>query len=287
MDKQARLTPKELAIIRDKATEAPFSTDYAAFTANKTSGTYLCRQCGLALFRTSMAFFSGCGWPSFDHAIENAVRQVPDSDGLQTEIVCARCCAHLGHVFWGEGFTLNNVRHCVNAQSMEFVANDTLADSQEAIFAGGCFWGVEYLLKQLKGVLFTEVGYTGGECPNPSYDLICGGKSGHVEAVRVIFNPEEISYEALAKYFFEIHDPGQADGQGPDRGAQYQSKIFYFDEQQKEIIEKLIIQLKNKGYAVATQLAKVQIFWPGEMYHQNYYAKVGQLPYCHIYTQRF
>ena len=157
----------------------------------------------------------------------------------------------------------------------------------KAIFAGGCFWGVEYHLKKLKGVLSVKSGYTGGVIDNPSYKQVCSGKTGHAEAVEVEFDAALVSYEALAKLFFEIHDPTQRNRQGPDIGTQYRSAIFYADEEQKRVAEKLIDELKSKGYQVVTSVEKAGIFWYAEEYHQDYYQKTGHQPYCHIYQKRF
>lgn len=273
-----------LKIIRDKATEHPFSGEY---DTTEESGTYLCRQCGLALFRSETKFHSGCGWPSFDEEIPGAVKRLPDPDGHRTEIVCARCQAHLGHVFQGEGFTPHNLRHCVNSASLELVANRSVKETEEAIFAAGCFWGVEYYFKQLKGVLKTEVGYTGGHTNDPSYEEVCNGTSGHFEAIRVVYDPEIISYTQLVQYFFEIHDPTQPNGQGPDIGQQYLSVVFYYDESQKKSAEALKLQLEQSGLNIATQILPVTTFWRAETYHQDYYTKNGKNPYCHHYTKRF
>ena len=223
--KTASLPPHLLHIIRDKGTEKPFSGEYIV---TSVVGTYLCRQCGLALFRGDAKFNSSCGWPSFDDQIMNAVHNELDPDGRRTEIVCRRCHAHLGHVFCGEGLTAKNIRYCVNSVSLDFVTDGTVMDTEEAIFAGGCFWGMEYYFERLDGVLKTEVGYIGGTTDNPNYESVCSGSTGHYEAVRVVYNPDKISYENLVKYFFEIHDPTQYDGQGPDRGTQYLSRIFYY-----------------------------------------------------------
>ncbi len=159
--------------------------------------------------------------------------------------------------------------------------------SAEAVYAGGCFWGVEYYLEQLEGVYNAVSGYTGGTTENPTYYDVLSHTTGHVEAVRVTYNPQIISYEELTKYFFEIHDPTQTDGQGPDIGEQYLSVIFYADGEQKETAEKLIAILEGEGYDVATALREAQRFWPAELYHQNYYEIGGSLPYCHSYVKRF
>lgn len=271
-------------VVCEKGTERPFSGEYDDF---EEQGTYLCRQCGYALFRSSTKFHSGCGWPSFDEEIAGHVKHEPDSDGRRVEILCQRCNAHLGHVFTGEGMTAKNTRHCVNSLSLDFVANMTVNDTEEAIFAAGCFWGVEHYFKQLKGILKTEVGYSGGHLKNPDYRAICDGDTGHYEVIRVVYDPTIISYEDITKYFFEIHDPTQSNGQGPDLGEQYLSVIFYYDEQQKKIALALIEQLKALNYAVATQVLPVATFWRAEDYHQDYYQKTGKQPYCHRYEKKF
>lgn len=283
------LTPEEERVIVHKGTEAPYSGKYDFFFEK---GTYACKRCGAVLYRSDDKFNSGCGWPSFDDEVLGAVRRQPDADGHRTEIVCAKCGAHLGHVFEGEGLTKKGVRHCVNSVSLTFIpekAKAVAASSglQRAIFAGGCFWGVEYQFKKRPGVLATRVGYTGGRTANPTYKEVCSGTTGHVEALEVTFDPSKTSYEELAKYFFEIHDPTEVDRQGPDIGYQYRSVVFYCDDAQKKTAEHLIEILKAKGLKVATELRPAVTFWAAEDYHQDYYARKNGTPYCHAYTKRF
>ena len=341
------LTPEERRVIVDKGTEAPFSGRYYK---HRGEGVYRCRQCGAPLYRSQDKFDAGCGWPSFDDEIPGAVRRTTDADGRRTEITCARCGGHLGHVFTGEGFTLKNTRHCVNSLSLGFVpaagaepevaagecgaaagmgiasernaaaggpailsdrsdssvpsdgsaisgepdrtgdVSDRSADSvragepdaavktETAIFAGGCFWGVEYMLSKVPGVLKVESGYIGGTTENPTYEEVCS---------RVVFDPAKVSYETLARLFFEIHDPTQENGQGPDLGDQYRSEIFYTSPAQQATAERLIAELRRKGYDVVTQVTPAGRFWPAEDYHQRYYERKGTQPYCHAYTKRF
>ena len=207
--------------------------------------------------------------------------------GTAPKFSVLRCDAHLGHVFTGEGMTPLNTRHCVNSLSLDFVTNKTIEDTQEAWFAAGCFWGVEYYLQKLPGVLKTQVGYMGGQLQHPSYEAVCRGNTGHYEAIRVIFDPKQISYETLTQFFFEIHDPTQTNGQGPDHGAQYLSAIFTIDDQQRQTALHLIEVLRDKGYAVATKVLPVTPFWPAEAYHQDYYTKTHKNPYCHRYEKKF
>lgn len=276
------LTPEEERVIVHRGTERPFT---GRFLDHKETGFYTCRRCGNALFKSENKFDSGCGWPSFDEEIAGAVTRKPDPDGIRVEIVCAACDGHLGHVFVGEGFTVKNTRHCVNSVSLDFVAADQPIESEKeaavAIFAGGCFWGVEHLMKQAGGVKFTQVGYTGGDLANPDYKTVCSGVTGHLEAIKIEFDPQITSFETLAKLFFEIHDFSQENGQGPDIGEQYLSAVFYLNNNQKAVAENLIEKLRSMGHKVATRLLAATEFWPAEDYHQNYYDKTGKHPYCH------
>jgi len=279
------LTPYEESVIIHKGTEKPFFGEYVNTTA---PGLYVCRQCNFPLYESKDKFVSECGWPSFDDEIKGHVLRVTDADGRRTEIICANCKGHLGHVFEGEHLTDKNVRHCVNSVSMKFIpATDIKNQTEKAIFAGGCFWGVEYYMKKIPGVSTVISGYTGGKTENPTYEEVCSGKSGHIEAVEISFNPQIVSYETLAKTFFEIHDPEQDGRQGPDIGSQYQSAIFYIDDKQKIIIEQLIAILTIKGYKIKTKILPSAKFFPAEEYHQNYYYRKGSVPYCHKYTKRF
>jgi len=279
-----KLTPDEERVIVHKGTEMPFSGKFNSFYEE---GTYTCRRCNAPLYTSSDKFDSQCGWPSFDDEIKGAVKRVTDADGQRIEIQCAKCGAHLGHVFTGEQLTKKNTRHCVNSVSMSFIPAKKTTAVAKAVFAGGCFWGMEYQFKKAKGVTAVYSGYTGGAKPNPTYKEVCTGTTGHLEAIEVTFDPAKTTYEDLAKLFFEIHDPTQKNGQGPDIGEQYLSAVFYADDQQKHTAEKLIGILKQKGYTVATRLIKAAPFWKAEEYHQDYYAKTGGAPYCHGYTKRF
>lgn len=155
------------------------------------------------------------------------------------------------------------------------------------IFACGCFWGTQYQYQKQKGVLNTLAGYTGGQEAFPSYADVRDHKTHHVEAVIVEFDPKQVSYESLCKLFFEIHNPAQTDGVGPDLGPQYRSCIFYRNKQQKETAERVIQILRDKGYEVNTLLLPEEPFYIGEAYHQRYYEKTGGDPYCHVRTKKF
>lgn len=158
---------------------------------------------------------------------------------------------------------------------------------KKAYFAGGCFWGVEHLFQGKEGVVTVISGYMGGSKESPTYQDVLTGSTGHLEAVEITYDPDQVSYVELTKFFFEIHDPTQANGQGPDIGTQYLSAVFYSNEEEQIITRELIDILKSKGYDVLTQLIPAETFWNAEEYHQDYYGKKNQQPYCHKYQKKF
>lgn len=284
IDKVESLSAFQRYVINDQGTEYPNTGKY---TVNEQQGTYLCRRCGLALFRSIDKFKSTCGWPSFDQQIKTSVEEYPDNDGRRIEIACTRCRAHLGHVFRGEELTARNLRYCVNSTSIDFVASHTIYDSEEVILAGGCFWGVEHLMKNVPGVVLAECGYIGGQLDEPSYTKVCEGNTGHYEAVRVVYDTNITTLNDVLKYFLEIHDPQQVSGQGPDLGTQYRSAIFVYNHIQASIATTLLGQLREKGMVPATKVLPVSTFWAAEEEHQSYYVKHKKVPYCHVRVQRF
>jgi peptide methionine sulfoxide reductase msrA/msrB len=286
------LTPFEKHVIVDKGTERAFSGKYVN---TKEKGVYTCKVCGTALYRSNDKFDSHCGWPSFDDAIEGAIKEVADADGRRTEIVCANCGAHMGHVFKGEGLTKKNIRHCVNSISLNFdqkkestkTTQEKASSLKRAYFAGGCFWGVEYYLEQIEGVKKVSSGFMGGRVKDPTYYQVVRTDTGHLETVEVVYDPTKVSYETLAKTFFEIHDPTQIDGQGPDIGDQYLSAIFVNTQDERKVVEGLIEILESKGLKIATQVLGKTSFYKAEEYHQDYYDRKGGTPYCHRRVKRF
>lgn len=156
-------------------------------------------------------------------------------------------------------------------------------EKQQAIFAAGCFWGIEKAFLDTPGVIDAESGYTGGKTENPTYEQVCSDTTGHAEAVRVTFDPGRVAYDALVRRFFQIHDPTQLNRQGPDVGSQYRSGIFYTDEEQKEIAERVMKELGPLFYpkTIATEVTKAGPFYRAEEYHQRYFEK-NPNAVCHI-----
>jgi peptide methionine sulfoxide reductase msrA/msrB len=174
--------------------------------------------------------------------------------------------------------------------AQESESNNTIKSTkhmENAVLASGCFWGTEYFLKRIDGVISTTVGYTGGFIDNPTYEQVCSKRTGHYEATEVVFDPQKTSYEEILRVFFETHDPTQVNGQGPDLGPQYKSAIFYGNESQKIIAQKLINILSGKGLSIATELKAAEEFYAAESYHQDYYDIKGGSPYCHGYRALF
>lgn len=274
MFRYRKLSAEESDIILYQHTELPHS---GAYNNSKALGIYVCKQCDSPLYLSSKKFPSHCGWPSFEEEIPGAIQNRSDPDGRRVEIVCSHCHGHLGHVFVGENLTKANVRHCVNSLSMLFIPAVTPEGDEIAFFAGGCFWGIESSFKSLHGVKSTAVGYMGGHVVDPTYKEVCMGKTGHLEAVKIIFDAEVLSYEELVKFFFNSHDPLN---QGVDQGEQYESCVFYLTEEQKERVDRLIEILLRGGTPVKTRVRAASTFYLAEEEHQNYYEKHGHLPGC-------
>lgn len=281
--KYPKLKKEEERIISQKGTEAPFSGEYEDFFQK---GGYVCRRCGAPLYNSQDKFQSRCGWPSFDDEIEGAVRKTLDTDGKRTEITCANCKAHLGHVFLGEKLTPKDTRHCVNSLSLQFVPeNFPKEKTRSAVLGGGCFWCLDAAFRRQEGVLGVTSGYAGGEKENPTYEEVSSGKTGHAEVVKIEYDPGKISFKKILEIFFKLHDPTTLNRQGADVGEQYRSIIFFQTWQQKKLAEKFIANLeKEKIYEkpIVTQLRFLKKFYPAEDYHQDFFSKNKENAYCQI-----
>jgi peptide methionine sulfoxide reductase msrA/msrB len=293
---EKRLTPEQYRITRAKGTEPAFC---GGLLNNKKHGVYVCVCCGLPMFESGSKFQSGTGWPSFFRPIaaENIREQQDLSHGMRRiEILCQRCDAHLGHVF-DDGPKPTGRRYCLNSESLRFVAEEdlkTLAEPAEpagaektdaagssraeAVFAGGCFWCVEAVFEQLNGVIDAQSGYAGGSAQTANYETVSTGTTGHAESVKIIYDPQKISYEQLLRVHFATHDPTSLNRQGADVGTQYRSTIFYANAREKEIAEAFIADLNDaKVYKkpIVTTLEPLGGFYPAEAKHQDFVS-------CHL-----
>lgn len=291
------LTAEQYHILREKGTERAFT---GALLDNKAKGTYVCAACKKPLFQSTAKFDSGTGWPSFDAEIGSNVKETEDqSHGMvRSEIICANCDGHLGHVF-DDGPTKTGLRYCVNSLSLNFVAEKKMtavsadrqekkAESDTIVLGGGCYWCVEAVYELLEGVNAVESGYSGGAVKNPSYEAVCSGKTGHAEVVQLIYNPQVTSFTEILKVFFTVHDPTTLNRQGADVGTQYRSVIFYRNAEQEKTAKKLISELNlEKVYdaPIVTEVSPLKNYYKAEAYHQNYYFENKQQGYCQAVIQ--
>ena len=281
---KSKLTPEQYYILREKGTERPFT---GALLMNKDKGIYNCAGCGSELFTDEMKFDSHCGWPSFDKEIAGGkVNRIIDKTHgmIRTEITCANCGGHLGHIF-DDGPTETSERYCVNSISLAFVPAQSENISEEIILGGGCFWCVEAVYLNLKGVLKVESGYSGGHVKNPAYREVCNGTTGHAEVIKLTYNPAILTLQNILKVFFTVHDPTTLNRQGNDVGTQYRSVIYFKTEAQQQTSMDIINQLnKEKVFAnsIVTDVKAFETFYKAEEDHQNYYNLHKSEAYCQI-----
>jgi len=272
------LSPEQFKVMFKKGTEPAFSGIYNDFWEK---GVYLCAACDSVLFLSEDKYEHGTGWPSFKATFSEAnVEYESDySAGMsRIEVRCSNCGAHLGHLFF-DGPPPTGRHYCINSVALKFLPQAEAQDSlpEKATFAAGCFWGVEYKFSQLAGVLSTAAGFTGGHKKDPTYEQVCSGKTGHAEAVEIVYDPKKITYEELVRKFFAFHDPTQLNRQGPDVGSQYRSAIFYRNEAQRQVAQRIKEEVEKSGLydskRIVTEIVPLEAFYRAEEYHQQYYLR--------------
>lgn len=307
---QDELETLQYQVTQRNGTEPAFQNEY---WDNHEAGIYVDVVSGEPLFSSKDKFDSGTGWPSFTRPLsdESVVEEKDRGFGMvRTEVRSSIADSHLGHVF-NDGPGPDGLRYCINSAALRFIPAERLEEegygqfaglfesnseaeseseaaresaTEVATLAGGCFWGMESIIRDLPGVIDTEVGYTGGETTNPTYREISRGDTGHAESIRVVFDPAVISYEELLGFFFRMHDPTTANRQGNDIGTQYRSAIFYHDEEQRETAERVRDEVDRSGKwsrPVVTEIVAAPEFYAAEEYHQDYLVKNPGGYSCH------
>ena len=299
-----KLSAEQFAVTQQCGTEPPF---HNAYWDNHRPGLYVDVVSGEPLFSSLDKFDSGTGWPSFTQPVKPAdvVEKTDLSLGAErTEVRSKMADSHLGHVF-NDGPGDKGLRYCINSAALKFIPVAEMeaagygaylapfvqaglikpAVRETAILAGGCFWGMEDIIRKLPGVLKTTVGYSGGTTANPTYEQVCTGATGHAEAVQVVFDPTRLSYEGLLDYFFRMHDPTTLNQQHNDIGVQYRSAIFYFSDAQKQTAERVKTRWDKSGKLdrpITTEITPASTFYSAEEYHQDYLVKHPGGYTCHV-----
>ncbi len=311
------LDPLQYAVTQQEKTEPAFRN---AYWDNKKPGIYVDVVSGEPLFSSFDKYDSGCGWPSFTQPLATtklAEKKDYNIGYERIEVRSKTADSHLGHVFNDGPVDKGGLRYCINSAATRFVpveemekqgygellepfakaglikasANSSATPAkgtkgrEVATLAGGCFWGMEEIIRKLPGVIESKVGYTGGATKNPTYKEICTGTTGHAEAVEIVFDPEKTSYEAVLKFFFRMHDPTTLNQQHNDRGTQYRSAIFYNSDEQKKTAERVIQEVNKSGKwkkPVVTEITAASKFYDAEEYHQEYLVKNPGGYNCHF-----
>jgi peptide methionine sulfoxide reductase msrA/msrB len=301
---KSKLSSEQFNVTQQCGTEPPF---HNAYWDNHKPGIYVDVVSGQPLFSSMDKFDSGTGWPSFTHPLQSAdvVEKKDATFGMdRTEVRSSLADSHLGHVF-NDGPEANGLRYCINSAALKFIPVELMDQAgygqlldpfvkaglikapahETAILAGGCFWGMEEIIRKIPGVVKTTVGYTGGATPNPTYEDVCTGTTGHAESIQVVFDSTRLSYESLLDYFFRMHDPTTLNQQHNDRGTQYRSAIFYTSNEQKQTAERVKTRWDKSGKfnrPITTEITAATTFYPAEEYHQKYLIKNPGGYNCHV-----
>jgi peptide methionine sulfoxide reductase msrA/msrB len=300
-----RLSAEQFRVTQQCGTEPPFRN---AYWDNHKPGIYVDVVSGEPLFSSLDKFDSGTGWPSFTKPLKGTdiVEKKDTEFGMvRTEVRSKVADSHLGHVFDDGPTDKGGMRYCINSASLKFIPVEEMDQAGygrylepfvqaglikapmrgTAILAGGCFWGMEEILRQIPGVIKTKVGYTGGGTANPTYEDICTGGTGHAEAIQVEFDSARLSYESLLDYFFRMHDPTTLNRQHNDVGTQYRSAIFYTSDAQKQTAENVKARWDKSGKfkrPIVTEITAAGPFYSAEEYHQKYLVKNPGGYTCHV-----
>ena len=297
-DAIAALTPDQYRVTQRNGTERAYSGE---FWLHDEPGIYVDVVSGEPLFASVDKFDSRTGWPSFTKPVDrrNVVTK-RDFTMLfpRTEVRSAHGDSHLGHVFKDGPRNRGGLRYCINSAALRFVhrddleaqgysdyvtlfsEEDSMSEYKTAILAGGCFWGMQDLIRRQPGVVSTRVGYTGGRNDNATYR----NHPGHAEAVEIVYDPAQTDYRALLEFFFQIHDPSTKDRQGNDLGSSYRSAIFYGDDEQKQVALDTIADVDACGLwpgKVVTEVVPASDFWEAEPEHQDYLLRIPNGYTCH------
>ncbi|HMP84979.1 MAG TPA: bifunctional methionine sulfoxide reductase B/A protein, partial [Verrucomicrobiota bacterium] len=300
-----KLTPEQFAVTQQCGTEPPFRN---AYWNNHKPGIYVDVVSGEPLFSSLDKFDSGSGWPSFTKPLKGTdiVEKKDTAHGMvRTEVRSKMADSHLGHVFDDGPADKGGMRYCINSASLKFIPVEEMekagygqylepfiaaglikkSEREAAILAGGCFWGMEEIIRKIPGVLSTTVGYTGGKTAKVTYQAVCTGTTGHAEAVRIEFDPAVLSYETLLDYFFRMHDPTTLNRQHNDVGTQYRSAIFYTSDAQRRTAEAVKARWDKSGKfkrPIVTEITAAPAFHVAEDYHQKYLIKNPGGYNCHV-----